>query len=59
MFSCRNEIGKVRLFDVTKKSHMMVLSNMVIMANIIIRNCNAISNRSAIPDSALGKTVFI
>lgn len=58
MFLCRKKIGKVRLFDVTKKSHMLVLSNMVIMVNIIIRNYNAISNRRVIPNPPLGKTVF-
>lgn len=59
MFLCRKKIGKVRLFDVTKESCVLALSNMVIMANIIIRNYNAIANRRAIPDSPLGKTVFI
>jgi len=58
MFLCRKKIGKVRLFDVTKKSHRLVLSNMVIMVNIIIRNYNAISNRRVIPNPPLGKTVF-
>ena len=58
MFLCRKKIGKVRLFDVTKKSHMLVLSNMVIMVNIIIRIYNAISNRRVIPNPPLGKTVF-
>lgn len=58
MFLCRKKIGKVRQFDVTKKSHMLLLSNMVIMVNIIIRNYNAISNRRVIPNPPLGKTVF-
>lgn len=58
MFLCRKKIGKVRQFDVTKNSHMLVLSNMVIMVNIIIRNYNAISNRRVIPNPPLGKTVF-
>lgn len=59
MFLCRKKIGKVRLFDVTKKSYIVVLSNMVIMATIIIRSYNAIANRRRIPNSPLGKTVFI
>lgn len=59
MFLCRKEFGKVRLFDVTKKSYMAVLNNVVIMATIIIRNYNAIANRRAIPNSPLGKTIFI
>lgn len=59
MFLCRKKIGKVRLFDVTKKSYMVVLSNMVIMATVITRNYNAIANRRAIPNSPLGKTIFI
>lgn len=59
MFLCRKKIGKVRLFDVTKKSYMVVLSNMVIMATIIIRNYNAIANRRAIPNAPLGKIIFI
>lgn len=58
MFSSRKKIGKVRLFDVTKRSHMMVLSNMVIITNIIIRNYNAISNRRSIPNSLLRKIIF-
>ena len=58
MFLCRKKTGKVRLFDVTKKSHMLVLSNTVIMVNIIIRNYNAISNRRVIPNLPPGKTVF-
>lgn len=59
MFLCRKKIGKVRLFDVTKKSYMVVLSNMVITATTIIRSYNAIANRRHIPNSPLGKTVFI
>lgn len=59
MFLCRKKFGKVRLFDVSRKSYIVVLNNMVIMATVIIRNYNAISNRRAIPNSSLGKTIFI
>lgn len=59
MFLCRKKIGKVKLFDVIKKSYMLVLSNMVIMVNIIIKNYNVILNGRVILNLLFGKIVFI